>query len=80
MAHSAIITTPMPTLDELGERLGLSKAKQKYLIRLVDEKGSRRSTSYAFKTLVPSSKSEKNGTKKAFGMARKTKSSARKTA
>jgi hypothetical protein len=29
----------MPTLDELGKRLGLSRAAQESLIRLVDEKG-----------------------------------------
>lgn len=43
MAHSVIITTPMPTLDEIGQRLGLSKAERESLIRLVEEKATRRS-------------------------------------
>ena len=43
MAHSVIITTPLPTLDEIGKRLGLSNAEQEYIISLVDEKLSRQS-------------------------------------
>jgi hypothetical protein len=31
----------MPTLDEIGRELGLSKIEQKSLIRLVDEKVAR---------------------------------------
>jgi hypothetical protein len=38
MAHSVIITTPMPTLDEIGEELGLKKSEQDSLIRLVDKR------------------------------------------
>jgi hypothetical protein len=32
MARSVNITTPIPTLEELGERLGLSKARQESLL------------------------------------------------
>jgi hypothetical protein len=32
----------MPTLDEIGKRLGLTRAEQDFLIRLVDEKRPRR--------------------------------------
>jgi hypothetical protein len=49
MAHSVIITTPQLTLDELGKQYGLSKAEQEFLIRLVDEKVSRRPASAARK-------------------------------
>ena len=49
-AHSVIITSPMPTLDEIGKELGLSRSEQKSLIRLVNGRGLSRSKSYAFKT------------------------------
>ncbi len=80
MAHSVTITTPMPTLDELGKDLGLTKAEQKFIIRLVDEKTSRRSTAYPFKTRSVSSGLEKSEKKKASSMARKTNGRARKIA
>ena len=35
MARSVQITTPIPTLKEFGESLGLSKRRQDSLIRLV---------------------------------------------
>jgi hypothetical protein len=42
MAHSVTITTPILTWDELVQQYGLSKADQKFVIRLVDEKVARR--------------------------------------
>lgn len=50
----------MPTLDEIGKRLGLSKAEQKSLIRLVDERGSRRSAVSARKRGTVSAKALKS--------------------
>jgi hypothetical protein len=35
MPRSVIITTPMPTLEEFGKRLGLSKRRQQALLRLM---------------------------------------------
>jgi hypothetical protein len=35
MARSVNITTPMPTLEEFGKSLGLSKRRQDSLLRLV---------------------------------------------
>ena len=78
MAHSVTITTPMPTLDELGKELGLTKAEQEFIIRLVDEKGSRRSAAYAFRNRAASS--GLFTTKRRSGAARKTKNRARKVA
>lgn len=34
-SRRAIITTPIPTLDELGKRLGVSKARQREIISIV---------------------------------------------
>jgi len=56
MAHSVIITTPIPTWDETVERYGLSKADQKFVIRLVDQKISRRTVAAAGKRRAISSK------------------------
>jgi len=80
MAHSVTITTPMPTLDELGKDLGLTKAEQKFIISLVDKKVPKRSQTYAFKTRSTSSGMAKNGSKKVSNMTRKTNGSARKIA
>ena len=35
MARSVTISTPVPTLEEFGESLGISKARQNSLLRLV---------------------------------------------
>jgi hypothetical protein len=35
MMRSVKITTPIPTLEEFGERLGLSKARQKALMQII---------------------------------------------
>jgi hypothetical protein len=80
MAHSVIITTPMPTLDELGKNLRLTKAEQKFIIRLVDEKTSRRSTADAVNPQSASSRPKKNQIRQSSSIARKAKSRARKTA
>lgn len=56
MPHSVIITTPRLTLDELGKELGLTKAEQKFIIRLVDEKGSARANRVAGRRRSVSSK------------------------
>ena len=42
MAHSVILTTPMPTWEETVARYGLTKAEEKFVIELVDSKVSRR--------------------------------------
>jgi hypothetical protein len=67
----------MPTLDELGKKLGLTKARQRFLIRLVDEKSSHRPTSYALKSLSGSAKKD---TKRVTRTERKTTSRSRKIA
>ncbi len=38
MARSVTISTPIPTLEELGNSLGLSKSRQNSLLRLVDRR------------------------------------------
>jgi hypothetical protein len=35
MTRSVIVTTPIPTLEEFGKRLGLSKARQKSLMQIM---------------------------------------------
>jgi hypothetical protein len=80
MARSVIITTPIPAWRETVERYGLSKADQKFILSLFEEKSSGRSTAYAFKANPGSSGRSINGTKKASGIARKTRSRARKAA
>ncbi len=50
MTRSVIISTPMPTLGEIGKELGLSKAEQTSLIRLVNGKASRRPPGQPFET------------------------------
>jgi len=57
MAHSVIITTPVPTWDEIVQEYGLSKADQKSVIRLVNEKVSRRPATVVRKRRTASSKS-----------------------
>ena len=72
MAHSVIITTPMPTLDEIGKRLGLSKADQRFVASLFEKKNPRRTPGYRAST--------KAGIRKSTSVTRKTKSRARKAA
>jgi hypothetical protein len=72
MAHSVIITTPMPTLDEIGKRLGLSKADQRFVNSLFEKKNPQRTARFRA--------SAKAGIRKSTGVTRKTKSSARKSA
>lgn len=54
--RSVKITTPIPSLEEFGRRLGLSKARQKSLIRIVmgGDNGRIEAASKA-RTLAPSS-------------------------
>jgi hypothetical protein len=80
MAHSVIIATPKLTWDETVERLGLSKADQRFVASLFEGRSSRKGTVYAFEARSASSLSERNGTKNASGLTRKTKTRARKTA
>jgi hypothetical protein len=47
MPRSVIITTPMPTWEETVARYGLSKADQKFVIRLVERKATRGSMGVA---------------------------------
>lgn len=70
MARYVTITTPMPTLDELGKELGLTKARQKSLIRLV-EKASTRSGFILRKRKASSSKGHKTAGKNGTYPARK---------
>jgi hypothetical protein len=42
MMRSVKITTPIPSLEEFGKRLGLSKARQRSLIRIVMDGGNGR--------------------------------------
>jgi len=42
MAHSVTITTPIPTLEELGESLGLSKSRQRSLIAMFQDEAPAR--------------------------------------
>jgi len=80
MARSVLITTPRLTWDETVERLGLSKAEQKFVTRLFEESKPRRSASYAFKTRPGSSRLVKSGTRNGSGIARKTRNRASKAA
>jgi hypothetical protein len=57
MAHSVTITTPILTWDEIVKQYGLSKADQKFVIRLVDEKVARRPSNAARKLRSTSPKS-----------------------
>jgi len=61
----------MPTLDEIGKELGLTRAEQDFLIRLVDEKGSRRREAHAPKSRSASSGTTKAVAKKEVGSVRK---------
>ena len=38
MAHSVKVTTPIPTLEEFGEKLGLSKARRRFLAPIFIER------------------------------------------
>jgi hypothetical protein len=66
MAHSVTITTPKLTWDELVQQYGLSKADQKFVASLFDEKTPRRSTANGsmFET-KRSSRKTKNRARKA---------------
>ncbi len=80
MAHSVIVTTRIPTLDETVKRDGLSRADREFVKRLFDGKRPGRETDYAFRSQPASSKLPKNGRKKTSAIVRDTKTRARKTA
>jgi hypothetical protein len=80
MAHSVIITTPIPTWDETVERLGLSSADQKFVAGLFAEEGMKRSTMVAFKPRSASGSALVHRSKNGSGRVRKSESRARKTA
>jgi aspartyl-tRNA synthetase len=67
MAHSVTITTPRLTWDEIVQQYGLSKADQKFVASLFDEKTTRRSTANAsmFETKRSSNRKTKNRARKA---------------
>jgi hypothetical protein len=75
MAHSVILTTPIPTWEETAERYGLSKADRRFVASLFGDKGSRRST--ASKARSASIRVKTNNAKKSSGRVRKTRSRAR---
>jgi hypothetical protein len=37
MARSVLITTPIPSADEVAERIGLSKTGQRMIRKIIDE-------------------------------------------
>ena len=80
MGHSVTITTPRLTWDEIVQQYGLSKADQKFVIRLVDEKVARRPSGAARKPRSASSKLAQIETEKSSGAARKKTSRARASA
>ncbi len=44
MARSVEITTPIPTLDEVGDRLGMSQARRTRLLEIMRNPSSGKST------------------------------------
>jgi len=75
MAHSVILTTPIPTWEETAERYGLSKADKKLVARLFVDKDFRRST--ASKARSASIRVKTSNAKKSSSRVRKTSSRAR---
>ena len=80
MAHSVTITTPRLTWDELVQQYGLSKADQKFVIRLVDEKIARRPAGATRKLRSISKKSTRTETPRNGGAAKKKFNRARASA
>jgi aspartyl-tRNA synthetase len=80
MGHSVTITTPRLTWDEIVQQYGLSKADQKFVIRLVDEKVTRRPAGATRKLRSASSKSAQTEAQKNGGAARKKTNRARASA
>jgi len=75
MAHSVILTTPIPTWEETAQRYGLSKADRRFVASLFGDKGSRQST--ASKARSSSIRVKASNAKKSWGRVRKTRSRAR---
>jgi hypothetical protein len=44
MARSVEITTPIPTLDEIGDRLGMSQARRTRLLKIIHNSSTGKST------------------------------------
>jgi hypothetical protein len=61
----------MPTLDEIGKRLGLSKAEQESIIRMVDENRVGRRAALARKETPAKSGSARIGTRGGVALQRK---------
>lgn len=80
MAHSVILTTPIPTLEETFEHYGLSKADRRFVTGLFNGKNARRPATLATKARSGSIRVTMFEAKKASGRARKTRSRARKAA
>jgi hypothetical protein len=63
MPRSVTLTTPIPTLEELRTSLGVSKARQRVLLRIMNDGNparSAKSTNGRGTGMVESSKSRKN--------------------
>jgi len=78
MAHSVIITTPMPTLSDIRRRLSLSEADERFVDSLFVSNPVRKSENLAFKP-IPSS-SGPSSIKRSSAIVRKKTSRARNTA
>ena len=52
MVRSVKITTPIPSLEEFGKSLGLSKARQKSLLQIMTGGESRRRSASGYKGLA----------------------------
>ena len=63
MAHTAIITTPFPTPEEVAKRYGISKEDQEFIFDLV-KKDSRRSAASTSRRAAPRAKRTKDATAK----------------
>ena len=44
MARSVEITTPIPTLNEIGDRLGISQARRARLLRIMENSPAKKFT------------------------------------
>ncbi len=64
MTRSVIVTTPIPTLEEFGKSLGLSKARQKALMQIMMGGGTERSAREKNAGVNLRKKSEKRAAKR----------------
>ena len=77
MAHSVLITTPMPTLDDIRRRLGLSEADENFVESLFASSPVRKPENLEFNPV--SSSSALSGIKRSSAIVRKKTNRARKT-